>query len=148
MPQNPGLGGASILNPFGAIGAQLQWLGQWLGWAFFIALIFLFGAVLMLLGMIMMLSIMLGPAVGPVAAGIGKGPSGLAIGALKEFGSKSSQREDGQTRAARQQLSAQGGNNRRSDYVAAQRSSSSRAKDLGPRTRTPHHISNSNTPDF
>ncbi len=119
MPQNPSLGGASILNPFGALSAQVQWLGEWIGWAFFITIIFVLGAAIMLLGFVMLLSILLGPAVGPVMAGVGKGPSGWVLGAVKDIGAN---REDGQTRNARRQLASQGGSNRRSDYVAAQRS--------------------------
>jgi hypothetical protein len=119
MPQNPGLGGSSLLNPFGALSAQVQWLGEWIGWAFFITIIFILGAAIMLLGFVMLLSILLGPAVGPVVAGVGKGPSGWVLGAVKDIGAN---REDGQTRNARRQLASQGGSNRRSDYVAAQRS--------------------------
>jgi hypothetical protein len=137
MPQNPGLGGSSLLNPFGALSAQVQWLGEWIGWAFFITIIFILGAAIMLLGFVMLLSILLGPAVGPVVAGVGKGPSGWVLGAVKDIGAN---REDGQTRAARQQLAAQGGNNRRSDYVAAQRSAPGPGRTRPVRPANMHYV--------
>ena len=60
MPTNPGLSGASLTDPFGALTAQVQWLGEFAGWAIFILIIFQLGIVLLILGTVLFALVLLG----------------------------------------------------------------------------------------
>lgn len=66
-------------NPTNEAGRVVSWVGEFAGWAFFIAVVFLFGLVLFLIGVLTLVAILAGPAVGPIAAMVGsKSPAGRA----------------------------------------------------------------------
>jgi hypothetical protein len=88
LPAPPGLS-SNPLDIASDIGQSFTWFGEFLGFSLFILMTFLLGAVLLLLGLALLLSIFLGPAVGPITAAVGKkSPSGLLLGAAGTFGSK------------------------------------------------------------
>jgi len=74
-------------NPENELSRVLAWTTEFGGWALFIFIIFMFGALLMLLGLILLVMIFAGPAVGPVAKAAGPlaalaGPEGAVAGAV------------------------------------------------------------------
>ena len=82
-------------NPITDIGRDVKWFGQFAAWTIFTALIFLFGMILLLLGMVMLGVVLLGPVVGPAGQLI-PGP----VGRLARSGKGSSVGAPGRTVAA------------------------------------------------
>ena len=67
-------------NPITDLQRTVQWFGELIGWAFLITLVFLFGMVLVILGTVLLVMILAGPAIGPVTAAVGgKSPEGRVI---------------------------------------------------------------------
>jgi len=86
------------LNPISDLGSVIQWGVAFSGWAIFIVLVFLFGSVLLLLGLAMLVVLFASPAAGPIAGVVaGRTPVGRLAGAAT--GAASSARTKSATRS-------------------------------------------------
>lgn len=77
------------LNPIGSLASMIPWFGEFLLWSTVIMIIFILGGVLLVLGLVLLASVLAGPAIGPVTGVIGKAsPSGRIIGAATSVGGR------------------------------------------------------------
>lgn len=88
LPAPPGLS-SNPLDIASDLGKSFTWFGEFLGWSFFILMVFILGVVFLLLGLALLLSVFLGPSVGPITAAVGKrSPAGRLVGIAGSFGGK------------------------------------------------------------
>ena len=77
-------------NPYNEISRVLSWTTEFAGWALFVILIFFLGMTLFLIGIVLLIAILAGPAVTPVIGAVGKSsPTGREVGGVAAtFGGK------------------------------------------------------------
>ena len=103
IPDTPGPPpGIDSLNPIASLASNVQWVGGLIGWSVLIITVFLFGAVLLILGGAVLVYILASPAIGPVTAAVGgKSPTGKLIGGVATtFNNRRADREDSALLAA------------------------------------------------
>jgi len=101
--------GVNALNP----AADLVWVAQFGAWSIFTALVFVFGLILILLGLLMLGVVLLGPVVGPAGELI-PGPVGTVVSRTSRAGKGSSVGAPGRTASAVGRPIAARGRTRRS----------------------------------
>ena len=88
FPQIPSI---DKLNPVGSLASMIPWFGEFAGWAFLTLTIFILGSTIFFLGVLVLISILASPAIGPVTGLVGKAtPTGRVIGAATTIGGRRS----------------------------------------------------------
>jgi hypothetical protein len=89
------------LNPVNETARTVAWVSEFGGWAIFTLLVLLFGMVFLLLGFVVLIAILAGPAVGPIASTVGtKSPVGKAASFAGSAVQQSNQKKAASTAAA------------------------------------------------
>lgn len=88
------------LNPYNELSRVLTWTGEFGAWAIFIFVVFLFGALLMVLGLVILVVLFAAPVAAPVAAAVtGRTPVGRVVKGASNLGARRQQAQASNQRA-------------------------------------------------
>lgn len=103
-PAPPSLG----WNPVSDLGSIIAWTTEFAAWGVFTSLVFLLGAVLLLLGVVLLGLVFVAPLTDPITTGIGKvSPSGWLVGLAKSSRQQAASESRQQLAQSRGQLAQQ-----------------------------------------
>lgn len=124
-------------NPANELGRVVSWVGEFAGYSLFMMIVFLFGAVLMLLGLVMLAVLFASPVAGPIASGVGYATPVGKVGTVFAGIGREAQRKDTSSYSP---PTAEGQEQNYTNWLSRQAQESRAQRPQRERTRRAYHV--------